>query len=223
MRVREWPGFAGCIPRRRFPHVARASIASTVRCHPGRAGEHRRATPPKSARYVSRLRNSLRTGNFRLEQESAKPAADGTRTRSGPRNPLSGEQPRHRLRRAVSGNTHYRARDRRGAVILEKPFQYGAQVGRGLEVAPLMQIVSLSPGQSATTRPPLRATPRSSGHGRGAVVRALIAVDARRASELGDERNDGFAPVCPYWFSIAASAPSRRQAIPRAGRWRRLH
>ena len=46
-------------------------------------------------------------------------------------------------------------------MILQQALEHRAQVGRRLEVAVLEEIGFLTPGQSATTRPPLSAPPAS--------------------------------------------------------------
>ena len=46
-------------------------------------------------------------------------------------------------------------------VIPQQALEHGAQVGRRLEVAVLEEVGFLDAGQSATTRPPLRAPPTS--------------------------------------------------------------
>jgi hypothetical protein len=73
-----------------------------------------------------------------------------------------------------------------------KAWQDCPQIGRGLEVAPLMEIGILQPRPIGDDATAIEGAAHEQRHGRGAVVRAVIAVDARRAPELGHERNDGF-------------------------------
>src|SRR3954464_11759313 len=93
-------------------------------------------------------------------------------------------------------------------MIAEQALEHGAQIGGGLEVAFLIELGLL---QSRPVGDHAPAPQRAAGEkrdGAGAVIGAVGAVDARGASELGDEATTVSRQASPILVSIAASAPS---------------
>src|SRR3954452_17197682 len=83
-------------------------------------------------------------------------------------------------------------------VVSEQALEHGAQIGGRFEVAILVELGLLQPGPVGHDAPAAERSSGKEGHGPGAVIGAIGAVDARGAAELGHDGNHGLAPVVPH-------------------------
>ena len=83
-------------------------------------------------------------------------------------------------------------------MVLEQTLEDRAQVGRGFQVAVLVEVSLLQARPVGDDAASLERAARKQRDRRGAVVGAFVAVDSRGAAELGDERHHGLVPGCAH-------------------------
>jgi peptide/nickel transport system substrate-binding protein len=79
-------------------------------------------------------------------------------------------------------------------VILEHALEHGAQVSRGPQIARFVEIGLPEPGPIGDHTAAFERAAGEQRHGRGAVVGAVVTVDARGTTEFGDQRHHSLAP-----------------------------
>lgn len=79
-------------------------------------------------------------------------------------------------------------------VVAQQALQNGSQVGGGFQVALVEQVGLFEARPIGDDTPALQRTAREESYGRGTVIGAVVAIEARRATEFRNEGDDSLVP-----------------------------
>src|SRR5215472_9755867 len=116
--------------------------------------------------------------------------------RTSLREKSSGNEAQHRLDAArVRKNLVREGRSREAQLFIEDALEDRAQIGRGLEIPPLVQLFIFETGPVGYDTATFDGAANQEGDRSGAMIRPRGAIDARGATELGDDDDGRILPV----------------------------